>query len=154
MKMKPTLRMLTSQGEKIIKLTKETSENEVLAKQLQQSHDALTVLELKHSDTKHEQADLEEEKKELKTALKISQKELKETNYKLEKKAKALEDSFKELNDEKPCMQQERVSFKNKTKNINIKLKAIEERVSKLKIEELNFEKQKSETETKPELEA
>ena len=43
-------------------------------------------------------------------------------------------------------MQQERKIFKNKTKNINIKLKAIEERVSKLKIEELNFEKQKSET--------
>ena len=47
------------------KFNNESSENEIVVKQLQQFKDALKVLEFKHIDIEIEEADLEEEKKHL-----------------------------------------------------------------------------------------
>ena len=123
------------------KLNKENSENEIVVKQFQQFKDALKVLEFKHADIRTEKADLEEERKNLKVALKISQRETKETSYKLEKKVVALEEKLKALEEITALHAAEGKELKNKTKKVNKKLKSIEEREAKFKVDKLTFQK-------------
>ena len=120
----------------------------IIAKQVKKCYDEKKALENKHEkvlkdlkEQKSENNELKSEVKNLRIALKSSQKETKDVSHRFDKKIDNLEDKIKELVTFKTQKISEEKEFRNKSKKVEKKLKALEEKEAKVKIEILKLKK-------------
>ena len=111
----------------------------------QKARDDRKGLELKHEKTCHENkslrnenVELEKEIRSLKIALKSSKKEVKDTSHKFEQKMEALDAKNRNLEEFKAVKVSEEKILKTKVKKLDKKLKMLEEREARTKLDKAN----------------
>ena len=98
---------------------------------------------------KHEIEELNKQVKTCSRDLKNSEKDKRDLAHNLEKKICVLETKNKDLSEFKVLKEIEEKDFRHKIKTVDKKLKAIDEKEAKLKVDKMNFVKEKKEKDDK-----